>query len=396
MVEALFRYVPRQLDGILRPIDTALRASCYPAVLLARNLLVRLICMEGATPTGSARVLVAGPDPWAYDLPLRLFSSCPQQSAIGTAPLWRLSSTLEKMEPDFDLVLARVDKLAARSFFPSTYLRMPELIDTGRALPDNPASLLRASESLTRDIRVARQNGLQTSLSGLMDDFEEFYRSMYVPFTRARHRAAARLRNQISLRNCFRRGGLIWLTRGGERLAGLVFELTGDTLRTSAYGTRDGYAGLTKKGVASALYFHAIRHAIEHGRRYLDLGGCRACLNDGVLLYKKKWGVRVRLKTANQFYTLIRWAAWNPAVATFFADLPVLHQNGSRLTAITAIPTAQMATQADVDKTYHALHVPGVDEFVIVNSCGWATNIAPPPSTVLIGGSPLPAQLLAR
>jgi hypothetical protein len=300
------------------------------------------------------------------------------------------------MERDFDLVLANVDKLAARLFFPSTYLRVPEWVDTGRALPDNPASLLRASESLTRDIRVARQNGLETSLSGLLDDFEEFYRSMYIPFTRARHGAAARLRNEISLRNCFRRGGLIWLTRDGERLAGLVFELTGDTLRTSAYGTRDGYSGLKKKGVATALYFHAIRHAIEHRRRFLDLGGCHACLNDGVLLYKRKWGVRVRIRPANQFYTLIRWAAWNAAVATFFADLPLLHQNGSRLAAITATPLAQMAPQADVDKIYRALHVPGVDEFVIVNSSGWTTNIVPPPSTVLIGGFPLPAQLLAR
>ena len=40
MVDALFRYVPRQLDGILRAIDVALRASCYPAVLLAQNLFV--------------------------------------------------------------------------------------------------------------------------------------------------------------------------------------------------------------------------------------------------------------------------------------------------------------------------------------------------------------------
>ncbi|MBV8891769.1 MAG: hypothetical protein JO266_07340 [Acidobacteria bacterium] len=303
---------------------------------------------------------------------------------------------LQKMERDFDLVLARVDKVAARSFFASGYLRTPELIDTGRVLPDNPASLLRASESLTRDVRVARQNGLATSVSGLLDDFEEFYRSMYIPFTRARHGTAARLRNAISLRNCFRRGGLIWLTRDHERLAGLVFELTGDTLRTSAYGTRDGYAGLTKKGVATALYFHAIRYAIEHGRRFLDLGGCRACLNDGVLLYKRKWGVRVRPKTANQFYTLIRWASWNSAVATFLADLPLLHHEGSRLTAITAIAAEQAATQSDVNGIHRALHISGVDEFVIVNSCGWATDIVPPPSTVLIGGSPLPAQLLAR
>jgi hypothetical protein len=402
MVEALFRYVPRRLDNILRPIDRALRVSCYPAVLLAQNLLVRLTRMEGVTRTGSARVLVAGADSWAYDLPLRLFSSRPDQSVIGTVPLWRLNSTLENMERDFDVVVAYVDRIAARLFFPPTYLRIPQWVDTGRALPDDPASLLRSSESLRQDIRVTRKKGFETSVSRRLDDFEEFYHSMYTPFIRARHGTAARLRNEITLRNCFRRGGLVWLARGSERLAGLVFERAEDTLGLRAYATRDDYAGLTKQGIprfvsaASTLYFHAISEAIQDGCHFLDFGGCRACLTDGLLFYKKKWGVRVHIRPANLFYTLIRWSAWNPAVATFLSDLPLLHQNGNRLTAITAMPLAQTATQADADKVYRALHVPGVDEFVMVNACGWAADIVPPPSTVLIGGSPLPAQLLAR
>ena len=396
MVDALLRYVPRPLDSVLRPIDSAIRLSCYPAVLLASNLLVPLTRMEGTTRTGRARVLVAGWDPWAYDLPLQYFSIRPDQTVIGKVPLWRLSSTLERMERDFDLVFARVDRIAARLFLPANYLRIPELIDTGRTLPDNPNLLLRASESLTRDLRVVRQNDLETKLSEHLDDFEEFFYSMYVPFIRARHGALARPRNKISLRNCFRRGGLIWLVRGNERLAGLVFELTRDALSTRAYGTRDGYGGPTKKGVASALYFHAIRHAVQSGRDFLDLGGCRACLTDGVLLYKKKWGVHIRIRPDNPFFTLVRWSAWNPAVATFLNDLPLLHQNGSRLTAVTATSLERTATQADVDKIYRTLHMPGVDEFAIVNSCGWETAIVAPPSTVLIGGSPLANQLVAR
>jgi hypothetical protein len=337
---------------------------------------------------------VAGSDPWAYDLPLRLFTSDPEQKVIGTVPLWRLNSSLERIERDFDLILARIDKHAASLFFPPSYLRIPELVDTGRSLPEDPASLLRASESLKRDIRVARQNGLETALSERLDDLEEFYDSMYVPFIIARHGALARPRNLVSLRNCFRRGGLIWLTHGSERLAGLVFEITRGVLSTRAYGARNGYDGLTKKGTASALYFHAIRHAIQCGCRFLDLGGCRACLTDGVLLYKRKWGVHVRIRPANPFYTLVRWAAWNPAVATFLNESPLLHQDGFRLRAITALDHEQMATQADADKIYRTLHIPGIDQFVIVNACGWATDIVRPPSTVLIGGSPLPTQLV--
>ena len=388
MVEALFRHIPRSLDGILYPVDRALRMSCYPAVLAAQNLLVRLTSMDGATRTGRANLLVAGPDPWAHELPHRIFVSPPKQRRLETIPGWQLHSRLQKMEQDFDLVFARVDKIAERMFFPSTYLRVPEWVDTGLPLPDDPTSLLRASESLARDIRVAQRNGLETSVSGLLDDFQEFYHSMYVPFIHARHGAVARPRNEISFRNCFRRGGLIWLTRGGERLAGLVFEVTRDGLSIRGHATRDGYAGLTKRGAASALYFHAIRHARERGCRFLDFGGCAGCLTDGVLHYKRKWGVQVRIRPTNQFYTLVRWAAWNTAVAAFLTELPLVHQSGNRLTAIAAMHFEGAAGQAETDKIYGTLHVPGLDEFAIVNTCGWETNIVPPPATLLIGGSP--------
>jgi hypothetical protein len=179
-----------------------------------------------------------------------------------------------------------------------------------------------------------------------------------------------------------------------------VFELTGDVVSIRAYATRDGYAGLEKKGVprfvasASPLYFHAVSHAIQRGCNFADFGGCRACLTDGLLRYKRKWGVGVHIRPANQFYTLIRWATWNAAVATFLADFPLLHQDRNRLKAITAISSAP--TQADADKVYRAMGVPGVDEVVIVSACGWPTNIVPPPSTVLISGCPLPHELLAR
>jgi hypothetical protein len=367
---------------------------CYPAVLLARNLHIQLTQLRGTTRTGPASVLVAGPDPWASDLARRLFKEAPQQSPAGMAPVWRLSSVLDKMGRDFDLVFARLDKLTARLFFPSDYLRIPEWVDTGRDLPDNPAVLLRPSESLTRDIRVARQNGLETSLSDRLEDFEEFYRSMYVPFTRWRHGTMAWYANKQALRNHFHRGGLIWLTCGGERVAGLVFEVNGRALGTRAYGTRAGYAGATKKGAATALYFHAIKHAISSGCQFLDLGGCHACLSDGLMLYKRKWGVGIRVRPGNQFHTLVRWAAWNQAVATFLTDVPVLHQSGNRLVGITATDLTSIAMQADADKIYQRVQMPGMDRLVIVNPGGWRADILPPPSAVLASGHPLPGQLM--
>ena len=396
MVEELLRYMPRALDSAFRPLDSALRVSCYPAVLVAHNLFVGLTILEGATRTGEARVLVAGPDPWAFDLPLRLFSSTPKRTTIGKVPLWRLHSALQELAGEFDLVVAWLDKTSARVFPRAAYLRIPEWVDTGRVLPENPASILRASDSLARDVRVARQNGLETTLSTSLDDFDDFYESMYISFIQKRHGSLARLRNKISLRNCFRRGGLVWLSHQGKHLAGLVFELSGDTISTRAYAMCQSYTGPTKKGVATALYYRAVTHATERGCRILDLGGCRACLTDGVLHYKRKWDVKLRARPANNSFTLIFWAAWTPAVGAFLADFPLLHEDDNGLTAIAATTIGRTAVQTDLDMIYRTIQVPGVDRQVIVNPEGWAREITALPSTTLVEGFPAASKLLIK
>src|SRR5689334_9111998 len=292
-VSPLIRYLPR-------PVNRTLRKWCYPAVLMVRNQRVHLTRVEAVTRTGRAVVLVAGPNPWAYDLPRRYFRACLNQSSVGEAPIWQLGSVLRELSSGADLVLARVDRASARLFLRSNCLRVPEWIDTVLSVPEDLQALARSSHSLHEDMRVARNSGLEASVSEREEDFEEFYHSMYVPFVRARHGMVARPTNEQSLRNSFRRGGIIWLTRAGERVAGLLFEQINDLLYMWADGTRDGDVNLMKKGALSTLFFHAIGKAIERNCRFVHFGGCRACLSDGVLRYKRKWGAKVQIKPANQ------------------------------------------------------------------------------------------------
>src|SRR5215510_8157515 len=100
----LIRYLPQT-------VNRALRRWCYPAVLTAQNHRVRLTRLEGESRAGPVRVLVAGPEPWAYDLPLRLFRDTPKKIDAGSVPLWRLNSIIARRAPEVDLVMARVDRL---------------------------------------------------------------------------------------------------------------------------------------------------------------------------------------------------------------------------------------------------------------------------------------------
>src|SRR5262249_42899268 len=82
-----------------QPMDTAFRRWCYPALVMARDRVVRLTRMRGATRTGQASVLIGGPDPWAFDLARRFFRGWPQESAAGEAPIWKLDSVLQNLAP---------------------------------------------------------------------------------------------------------------------------------------------------------------------------------------------------------------------------------------------------------------------------------------------------------
>ena len=90
----------------------------------------------------------------------------------------------------------------------------------------------------------------------------------------------------------------------------------------------------------------------------------------------------------------MRWTAWNDNVATFLSDVPVLHREGKRLIAVTATGTQGPPAQEDADRIQKSLRMRGIERLVIAHGSAWPAEVVPPPSTVLIGAGPLPAELL--
>ena len=323
----LVRHLPQ-------PVERAARRWVYPVVLAARNRRLPLALAKGEIRGQAAAILVCGQEPWALDLPRRAFGESLRLERLGSVPLWQLSSAVAKHFPEVDMVMARLDRLSARLLFRAGDLRVPEWVDTVLTIPDDLDKMLRAHRSLKEDARLVRKYGFTAAISTSPADFDEFYESMYLPFVASRHAEMAWPTNPHSLRRIFAQGGIIWLTYEGERISGLLFGITGDTLHMWAEGTRGGDFAVVKRGAVCALFLHAIRHAKERHCRYVHFGGSKACLSDGLLRYKLKWGVEIQARPENQFHTLVRWPKWNDAVAGFLSDVQVLHQEGPKLTPV--------------------------------------------------------------
>jgi hypothetical protein len=244
--------------------------------------------------------------------------------------------------------------------------------------------LARGNHSLKVDLRIVKRGNFQAEVTRADADLAFFYESMYVPLMRRRHAQLAFIREPYWLRQRCRKGGILWISHAGKRIAAGLFERRGDVLHAWAEGVFDGDPAMLKQGAVAALYFHIIAYAGQMGCRYIDFGANRPCLGDGLLRYKRKWGVTFTEKPDNHHCFLVRWNEWNKAVATFFAEAPLLYRGHAGLSALTAVASSAAATEADATRAHRSFWARGLDRFCIVSDSGWQRNIRTPPGIRLL------------
>lgn len=356
-------------------VDDALKKSVQWLLILAA-LRVPVAILRGPTRHSerSGTVVVAGDRPWADYLPRHFFACAPQREVVGTLPVWALPSLLKRLAGSADLIVARVDCVSARLFFENDYLVVPESVSSRLILPVDLDKLAHASSSVKEDLRTLRRERLTAEVSHREADCEAFHSSMYVPFVKKRHGEFAVIHNLHQLRRAFRRGGLIWVRRGDQRIAGGLFEQRGDVLRLVALGTAGGDLTLMKQGALAALYIFEIKCAEERRCASIDFGGTPPILNDGLLRFKRKWGVQFADEPQTPYDYLVRWKQPNEQVLNFLADTPLIFKNRGHLAGLTALRPNGVAPANQAPSAHRSLWMPGLRRLVVAVPTGYESQ----------------------
>ena len=278
----------------------------------------------------------------------------------------------------------RVDRISSALLFRDDYLAVPAWVKMVLPVPKNPLDLARGNHSLQGDLRLIKRGNLQAQVTREDSSFTFFYESLYVPFVRRRHAELAFVRDAYWLRRRCQKGGILWITCAGERIAGMLFEERRRVLYLWAEGVLDGDPKLVKRGAISALHFNIIDYACRQGCHSVDFGAVRPCLGDGLLRYKHKWGMTITQKRDNYYDFLVRWNEWNKSVAAFFLETPVLYRSSNGLSALTSVVADNPATEADGVRAHRLFWTDGVERLSIVSPSGWEQNIRAPAHTWLL------------
>ena len=101
-----------------------------------------------------------------------------------------------------------------------------------------------------------------------------------------------------------------------------------------------------------------MKHLQERGYRRLHAGASRAFLKDGVLCYKKKWGMRLTSARSPGFW--IRPIGSNVGVAAFLKNNPFIYHKEGRFQGVVFLDTEKAATEEVIGSLYQRYGMPGM------------------------------------
>jgi hypothetical protein len=198
------------------------------------------------------------------------------------------------------------------------------------------------------------------------------------------------VRSREALRRRLWKGSLFWVEQAGRPVAGYLVDRQGRVLHLLIFGTDVDPVLARELGLLSAIRLFATEHAAATGAEFLDLGGSLPWLCDGSLRSKHLWGAGLVRRRWSNGALLVRWQAWNPAVAAFIGLGPIVRGTGKGWEALcTTAPDCPAAPEAAAD-TARRLAVGGLAGFGVIAEGGWADSAPPrarPPLVLLEPGS---------
>jgi len=210
---------------------------------------------------------------------------------VGVSLVKQISSSEPKLETDF---------------------RVP-LWNECEIIFDKNNTTAKAGE-LLREVNKSLKNGLSGRICTRPGDLEWFFENIYLPSVTSSHGEAA-LPTSVERRLQQLADGtieLVQIVREGEVIAGTLIDYRGEVPVLKEIGVLHGSKEIKKLGAITATNVFAMDHVRAKGYARINFGLTRSFLNDGGLMYKRKF--RPVVVSASDESLSFRICAIDPAV----------------------------------------------------------------------------------
>jgi hypothetical protein len=218
---------------------------------------------------------------------------------LGKAFLPQIFSMAERKKGSYSLFVAELPSFLTKGL-KKNYFQVPCWIRGEIDIPDD-SSIENRNSSLQSDMRRIKKFGLSFEITNEEARLKSFYLDMYLPYITSRYGNTAIIEKYPVIKKEFPECDLILVKSGNQEIAGGLIARNRSKARLFCFGIKDGNPDYVRIGAIGALYHFSIQYLKEKGFRKVNFGGSRPFLRDGVLIYKRKWGLKLAGESENVF-----------------------------------------------------------------------------------------------
>jgi hypothetical protein len=215
----------------------------------------------------------------------RLFNMNNHHTFLGRRWFWQIPDLFKSYNPD--MVIAEIGPTVYHHFQKMNGYIVPEWVSM-RINIDRPLSeICRESVSDFSDVkRKIRKYNLTYEMITDQVSINYFNDRFYLPFITKRHGAEAWIEDLSAIWKSSPTPILIGIRENGLIVGACIIRKSEDSLYLLRLGLLDGKEEYRRHGVIGAIYYFCLIEGKNMGCRYMDVGGTRPFLTDGLTKFK--------------------------------------------------------------------------------------------------------------
>ncbi len=287
------------------------------------------------------------------------------ENYLGRVWIWKIFKVVKEKGHNCSLMVVAVDRPLCTLFRKRACFDIPFWV-TNLTDISGDSSLITKNKSIKSTINKIRKNNLFFEITQDRSQFDNFYYNMYRPYVTQRHGDGAIITEYDYVNNEFRNGELLLIKKENEYeyVAGALLVYKKKQPRPVYLGVKDGNFDYVKEGAVGAIFYFAICRFKEKGYEQVDFGGSRAFLKDGVLRYKRRWGVsQIASRHGGIFF--VEPLTNTPGLKAFFINNPFIFMDKSKISGAVFVDSAHSFSQKELEKTSKKYYFNGMSKLSI-------------------------------
>ena len=374
----IYNKLPERVKQFIRP---GLRAfySLKEFLRLIVHLRFSVFLVQGREKWGHENLttLFIGDETGVLFLSDLLYSGELKKESLGKVFLWRFKSRIKLGLPKGDLVFINMDGFFSRFLSHQGFIIIAEwilfMLALSKEFPEAWNLSKSKNKSLRENLREFRRHNYSYEMTQDPAKFEYFYHQMYLPYATKRFEELIFATSFHDMLRLFKKGQLLLVKKGNDYVSGtLLVRLSRDTIFAHSLGITGGNIEYLKTGALTAVYYFSILWAKERGYKWMDFGHCRSFLKDGVFIYKKHWGMEIKISERLRSIFGIKICNYCQGVRNFLENNPFIFKDDKgKLKGLIFVEKNHEISFEEVQACIKNYAIPGLDCLVIVSDKGF-------------------------